>query len=68
VSWRRERGRISVGRVGGVEDTVEEGVRPGREEWQWVMRARREVTEVCRRSMSAVRDDGGMESGCWIAR
>ena len=41
------------------------------EERQWLMRARREVMEVCRRSMSAVRDEGGilvvdLESGCQV--
>lgn len=65
VSWRRERGGISAGVGGAAVDAVGavEGlvvVRPEMEERQWLMRARREVTEDCRRSMSAVRDEGGM--------
>lgn len=66
MSWRRDRGGISAGgaAVGAVEGLDSEGrgvvVTLEMEERQWLMRARREVTEVCRRSTSAVRDERGI--------
>ena len=73
VSWRRERGGIEIASVvvvllvssavGAAVDVVDEVagvVRREREDWQCLMSARRELTEDCSRSISAVRDDGGM--------
>lgn len=73
VSWRRERGAmdrggvfagsvVQLGAVGGATSIVGlmELVRSESEDWQCEMRASREVTEACRRSMSAVSEGEGM--------